>query len=122
VPSPALVPPAPYSATAPHGDVWYGTAKLWTALPAGEYGPRKSVWWSSASGGGAVEPEPDIEMTWERLDAERAPITNEGYGTSAHTPEHGWFMIAGIDPAERGCWQVTARYKDAELSYIYLRS
>jgi hypothetical protein len=29
-------------------------------------------------------------------------------------------MIAGIDPSGSGCWRVTATYKGAELSYVYL--
>ncbi len=40
-------------------------------------------------------------------------------GTNASTFEDGVFMIAGIDPEIPGCWQVTATYRDAELSYVY---
>lgn len=27
-------------------------------------------------------------------------------------------MIAGIDPEENGCWEITASYKGATLSYV----
>lgn len=101
---------------------WYGTEGLWTALPThGSYGPRKSVWWSSSFPGGHLEPELEIEVIWERLDADRPPTTNKGRGTNAHTPEDGWFMIAGIDPDEPGCWRVKATYSGVELSYVYNR-
>lgn len=36
-------------------------------------------------------------------------------------PADGWFMIAGIDPDEPGCWRVTAAYSGVELSYVYNR-
>lgn len=45
----------------------------------------------------------------------------EDRGTNAHTTADGWFMIAGIDPDIPGCWQVTATYRGAELSYVYYR-
>ena len=123
-PTPGLVPPKPHpSSPDGAGLVWYGTPDLWTALPVdGEYGPRKSVWWSAAFQGGHVEEQPEIEVVWERLDRARAPITNGGAGTNAYTVLEGWFMIAGIDPAEPGCWQVTATYRDTELSYVYERA
>lgn len=98
---------------------WFGTSDLWTILSTG-YHPRKSVWWSDNFPGGRVEQSPPIVVTWKRLDADR-PLITETRGTNAFTLDEGWFMIAGIDPEEPGCWQVTARYKGAELSYVYLR-
>lgn len=99
--------------------VWYGSEDLWTVLSTdGSYPPRKSVWWSQDFPGGRLENTPPIEVTWQRLDADRPPITADR-GTNAHTPEDGWFMIARIDPDEPGCWKVTATYKGAELSYVY---
>lgn len=28
-------------------------------------------------------------------------------------------MVNGIDPQEPGCWEVTATYRGATLSYVY---
>jgi hypothetical protein len=114
--------PDPWPAEYPYADtVWYGTDDLWTALPTdGEYGTRKSVWWSSNFEGGISESEPEVWVTWTRLDTDE-PVTfdNAGKATNAHTPTDGWFMIAGIDPGEPGCWEVTATYKGATLTYVY---
>lgn len=133
-PTPGFEPPDGYPAEPsdqahagpPSSDrsVWYGTEELWTVLPVdGAYGQRKSVWWSTAFPGGNEEGRPQIDVTWERLDlrdsAEQVLTTNGGRGTNAHTAEDGWFMIAGIDPTDPGCWQVTAEYKDAVLRYVY---
>ncbi len=100
---------------------WYGSGSLWTVLPVdGVYVPRKSVWWSTRFPGGRQEERPEISVTWERLDADRARIMEPGPGTNAHTAIDGWFMIAGVDPDEPGCWRVTADYKGESLSYVYL--
>ena len=102
------------------GIFWYGTDDLWTVLPLrpSEYGPRKSVWWSANFPGGVVEERPEITVTWRRLDQD-APVVQIDGGTNAHIPSQGHFMIAGFDPSEPGCWQVTATYKGATLSYVY---
>lgn len=124
-PTPGFQPPDGYPPEPNLDDaVWFGTEALWTVLPVdGYYGQRKSVWWSTSFPGGPQEPQPDIDVTWERLDlrdsSKQSFTTNAGRGTNAHTPEDGWFMIAGTDPADPGCWQVTAKYKGAELSYVY---
>lgn len=104
----------------PPNDVWYGTADLWTVLPVDGSSPtpRKSVWWSAHFLGGGAEPTPELAVTWRRLDA-IADLVEGGGGTNAHTAEHGWFMIGGIDPPSAGCWEVTATYRGHELSYVY---
>lgn len=103
------------------GMVWYGSEELWTALSVdGEHSPRKSAWWSVNFPGGIVEEQPEVSVTWTRLDTDPpVVIDNGGEATNAYTPEEGWFMIAGIDPGEAGCWEVEASYKGATLSYVY---
>lgn len=114
--------PDPWPASYPHeGMVWHGTDDLWTALPVdGDYGVRKSVWWSDNFPGGILEEQPDLSVTWTRLDSDEPHVVDNGRkATNAFTPGEGWFMIAGIDPAEPGCWEVTASYKGAGLTYVY---
>jgi hypothetical protein len=120
VPTEPLVVPAAYSAEPSFG-VWYGTPDLWTVLSTdGSYVPRKGVFWSANFGGGTVEERPDLAVTWTRLDIDAPAHTHGSPGTNAYTPEEGWFMMAGIDPPEPGCWEVTATYKGASLTYVYL--
>jgi hypothetical protein len=120
-PEPGLDPPAPWSAPPPD-QVWFGTADLWTALPDGTSPvPRKSVWWSRNFPGGAEEEQPEVSVTWRRLDDPSAPVVRaEPPGTNAYTPGTGWFMIASkLDPVGIGCWEVTGSYKGHELTYVY---
>ncbi len=113
-------PPPPYPAEAREGDFWYGSDELWTTLSVdGEYAPRMSVWWSVNFPGGVVEAAPEVSVTRRRLDIDGVAYSFDRPGTSAYTPDEGWFMIADIDPDEPGCWEVTATYKGATLSYVY---
>lgn len=125
IPDGDFTPPPSHPAvpsTAESGDVWYGKAELFTVLPVdGEYPHRKSVWWSSEFPGGSEEEQPPITVTWTRLDDPTVTHTHAP-GTNAYTGADGWFMIAGIDPDEAGCWEVEASYKGATLTYVYQRS
>jgi len=118
-PQPGFSPPDGYPPT-PVSGVWFGTEGLWTAIPTdGISNQRKTVLWSVNFPGGRDEEQPEVDVTWTRIDILGEPISNEGKATNAYTNEDGWFMIAGLDPDEPGCWQVTSTYKGATLTYVY---
>ena len=121
-PQPGFQPSASWSGTIlPEGSVWYGTDELWTFLATdGDHGRRKSVWWSASFGGGTFEPQPEIGVVWHRIDGDSPLVIHaDAHGTNAFTDDQGWAMMNGIDPEEPGCWEVTATYSGATLSYIY---
>jgi len=121
IPSSGFIPPDPFQQTPSfEGTAWYGSRDLWTYLHLdGSYAPKKSFWWSDNFPGGAEEEQPQIMVTWSRLDSPTDDISSQSEGTNAYTVQDGWFMIAGHDPSEPGCWKVTATYKGATLSYTY---
>ena len=104
---------------------WYGTPVLWTNLPS------DGVWWGlPRDGDGFVqkvvfwregfdaisEPQPDLIVSGRRLDAS-APTFTESDAT------HGWdetgnFMLMGISIPSEGCWEITAEYQKAKLTYV----
>jgi hypothetical protein len=125
--NPLFVPPEPYSPTSPFpGKFWYGTNSLWTLLPISGtwdglplssqgYG-QKVFWWRE----GYIwneEPEPEITVTSERLDAPATPFEVSG-GTNAYANDIGSAMLTGVNFSTAGCWKVTGKYKDAELSFV----
>lgn len=123
---PITIPPNPgHTPTSDHpatpsieGTVWYGDDDLWTVVPIdGSHLPRKSVWWS-ADFDVTEDETPDLAVTWRRLDGDTVH-THPAPATNANTSEDGWFMINGIDPDEAGCWEVTATYREASLTYVY---
>ena len=114
-----FVPPAPWPQTPTSSNMrWFGTDALWTPLDVEGHTPRKSVWWSANFPGGVVEEMPELEVIYERLDIVAEPVVFASPGTNA-LAQDGDFMINGIEPDEPGCWEATATYKGASLSYVY---
>ena len=124
---PPFVPTAPYDELGFEGYFWFGSNSLWTSLPQdgtwaglplnpGGY-TQKVFWWRE----GYVwneEPEPNLVVTGERLDAE-APSFKGSKGTNAYASDIGSAMLAGVDFPALGCWRITGRYNDeAELSFV----
>lgn len=100
--------------------VWHGSDDLFVPFNVdGSYFGRKTVLWSVHFPGDPFEERPAATVTWTRLDVSAEPVSNDGEATNANTAEDGWFIIAGIDPDEPGCWQVEAEYKGAVLTYVY---
>jgi hypothetical protein len=119
IPDEVFVPPGDLPATRTDGKVWYGTDELWTAIPANGISDfQKSTWWSSNFPGSAEEPHPEIEVTYRLLGDETETLTNSNV-IVASTPDEGSYMSVGFQPDLQGCWEVTATYKDAVLTYVY---
>jgi hypothetical protein len=128
-PDPPFFAPEPWPRTPPgrYGAAWYGTADLWTMLaPAGEVwaglpaGPngaygQKTFWWSVRW---SIEEErmPSISVSGRRLDGPGSFQVGPP-GTNAFA-DFGVAMLVGIDIPSAGCWELTGRYRDAELSYV----
>lgn len=127
-PDPVFVPPSPFLAAPPaaYASSWYGTAHLWTMLARdGEVWegwvaatppvlPQKTFWWSADWRPGA-EPEPAIAVVGRRLDGTGSFTYGPGTNASA---DFGTAMLVGIDIPSYGCWELTARYRDASLTYV----
>lgn len=129
-PQPGYVPPEPYPARPPqlYQAVWYGTADLWTMLsPEGEIWrdlpqhrgtfTQKTLWWAEdLSTNDAPTP---LILTGRRLD--RAGVFETGPSIGASFREDiGDFIVVGMEIPAAGCWELTARYGDSELSYVVL--
>ncbi len=115
-----------FTPTPPGDHFWYGDESLWTALPPdgvwdtlprnpGGY-TQKLLWWRvgySWTG----EPEPDLQVTAHRLD-DPAIAFSESPATNAFAPDIQSAILIGVEFPTPGCWQITGRYADAELSYV----
>jgi len=125
---PAFVPPAPYDSLGFEGYFWFGSSSLWTSIPQdsmwlglpenpGGY-TQKIFWWRD----GYVwneEPEPNLIVTGERLDAE-APLLVASKATNAYASDIGSAMLVGVDFPTPGCWKITGKYQDGKLSFVVL--
>ena len=128
-PDPPFVPPSAFPSTppgAPGGAFWYGTNHLWTVANAdGSWGglrnanggyENKSFWWSAAFKVNE-EPQPALQITGRRLDAP-AEGARVGTATNAGAADIGSAMLTGVTLPTSGCWELTGRYREQELSFV----
>lgn len=129
-PQPGFVPPPPYPAQPPplYDAVWYGSAELWTMLNVngeawhdlprhGGSLTQKTLWWREGYSA-FEEPTPAISVTGRRLDGPAPIVQTDGPGTNGLRADIGAFMLVGVEIPTPGCWELTGRYGDAELSYV----
>jgi len=123
---PLFTPPSPYSDLGFEGEFWYGSNSLWTAvpqksvwsgLPHNPEGYTQKVFWWREGYIWDEEPEPDLAVTGERLDA-TAPPLNVSRATNAYASDIGSAMLVGVDFPTLGCWKITGQYKKSELSFV----
>lgn len=127
-PNPPFAAPSPYPSSPPDGRyAWFGTPELWTMLELdGEVWDAantsfpvgvKMFWWSSNWAGMREDQEPALTVVATRLDGPGTVRTDHATNASAGSLG-GQAMLSGIEFPTPGCWQLTAQYGDAVLSYI----
>jgi hypothetical protein len=123
---PPFTPPAPYDSMGFEGEFWYGSSSLWTAvrengtweaLPHNPEGYTQKVFWWRDGYVWTEEPEPELIVTGERLDAHAAPL-NASKATNASASDIGSAMLVGIDMPTPGCWKIIGKYGDAEVNFV----
>lgn len=123
---PIFVPPEPYPEQAPYGNFWYGGNDLWTslqpngrwyALPHDEKGYGQKVFFWREGFDMTKENQPQITISGRRLDGD-APTFEETGGTNGYHGDMGQFMLTGVTIPTAGCWELTARYNEAQLSFV----
>jgi hypothetical protein len=127
VPTADFVPPDPFPRTPTEEGTarWFGTPDLWTMLQAdgdhwtrGVVAPhkinRKLFWWSS-HWSPSSEPVPAITVSAERLDGDGSAT---GDGATNASAGFGTAMLVGLELPTTGCWRITGRYHDTELSFV----
>jgi hypothetical protein len=127
-PAHPFIPPPPYPSEISPDGFWFGTNKLWTrlladgtwkGLPRWSDGTfrQKLLWWHEGYDW-HHEPRPRLKVTGKRLDAQAPPLQSRvSNGWGEDDPDHP-FITNGINLPALGCWRVTGRYEDAELSFV----
>lgn len=126
-PSQPFIPPESFPPQAPGiSNFWYGTANLWTAipkngvwsdLPHNPEGYTQKIFWWNEHYFWKDDPQPDLIVTGRRLDASAAPL-NVSRATNAFADDIQSAMLVGVDFPTLGCWEITGRYTEAELSFV----
>ncbi|MCI0393840.1 MAG: hypothetical protein L0332_06520 [Chloroflexi bacterium] len=128
-PARPFTPPAPYPPTSPYpGEFWYGTEALWTllpedgtwrALPFSESGYTQKVFWWREGYNWLAEPEPALAVAGRRLDEDAPPLVAPAATNGFHEVLQS-FMLVGMDVPTAGCWEITGRIDEQELSFVVL--
>ena len=122
----AFIPPAPYDSLGFDEEFWYGSSSLWTAvrqngiweaLPHNPQGYTQKVFWWREGYVWDEEPEPALIVSGERLDTSAPPLI-ASKATNAYAGDIGSAMLVGVDLPTLGCWKITGKYADAELSFV----
>ena len=124
-----LFPRRPTPRKAGNGRFWFGTDRLWTNLP--ENGmlrgladeitsahptiSEKVFWWRQGYDA-RVEPRPRLRVTGKRIDSPAPPL--EVSPTTNAFTQNIAAMLVGIGFPANGCWQISARYDDDELTFV----
>lgn len=121
-PEPPFIPPSPYPEAG--GKSFYiGTPKLWVLVYAGPWDglPRwpegyrqKIVWWSEGYNA-KNDPRPSIEISGRRLDGNAPPLVVTGANGSWTNID---FIMSGVNFPTTGCWEITGKFKGAEVKFI----
>lgn len=127
-PAHPFVPPSPYPSQT--DGFWFGTDKLWTQLPTSgtwkglpHYRPtdtafrQKLFWWRE--GYNLHNYQPPLKVTGKRLDSPAPPLATDEHANGSWTDDRDHpFIVSGIDIPTLGCWKITGRFEDAELSFV----
>jgi hypothetical protein len=63
------------------------------------------------------EPRPNLTVSGKRIDAIAPPVQTDGKGNGSWTRDDQ-FIMTGIDFPTAGCWEMTGRYNDEELTFV----
>jgi hypothetical protein len=90
---------------------------VWSALPLNPDGYTQKVFWWRKGYSWQNEPQPRLTVTGRRIDASAPPLL-VSKATNAFAADIGSAMLVGVDFPTLGCWEITGRYADAELSFV----
>jgi len=123
-----FVPPSLHFTKLAADRFWFGTDRLWTILPLngtlglGHYTSsdptfrEKLPFWRQGYDPHA-EPRPNLTVSGKRIDAIAPPLQTDGKGNGSWT-KNDQFIMTGINFPTAGCWQITGRYNDDELTFV----
>jgi len=107
-----------------HG-FYYGTKKLWVfveispwrGLPLWDIGYRNKIAWWSEGYDWKADPAPTLAISGKRLDGSAPALVVSGTNGS-YTGDLGAFIMSGVNFPTAGCWEITGKFKGAEVKFV----
>ena len=109
-------------------DFYFGTEKLWTALPKSGavwgWAPRApgnadltaKIFWGSVDYDHHKEGNANLKVTGRRLDGDAPPLWTLPTTNALGDPYDA--MLTGVYVPTPGCWEITGEYKGQKLSFV----
>jgi hypothetical protein len=109
-------------------DFWFGTKKLWTALPRsgdvwgwlprapGQPDLTAKLFWFSVDYDRHKEGNANLKVTGRRLDGDASRLATSPTTNALGDPYDA--MLTGIYVPSPGCWEITGDYKGQKLSFV----
>jgi len=111
-----FVPPYPYHPKTMSGDPWFGTDRLWIDPPVTMKGHRQKMEWWRQGYDWFVDGDPKLKVTGRRLDSPAPPLVAVAHPVGLRAPTA--HMMVGMTFPTVGCWEITGRYEDEELTFV----
>ena len=125
-----FTPPHKYRRYLNKASFWYGTDRLWIALPTSgvwaglsHYEPgdptfRQKIAWYRAGLEADDKISTPLKITGRRLEAPAPALLSDPF-TGVSTMMDGIaFFMSGVNFPTHGCWEVTGRYQRDELTFV----
>ena len=127
-----FVPPPPYPKEIGPDGFWFCSNKLWTQLPlngtwqglrpydSSRTALRQKLFWWREGFDGDKDSVPMLKVTGKRLDSPAPALMSDQHANASWTddPKRTFFIVTGIEIPMHGCWKITGRFEDGELSYV----
>lgn len=124
----SFAPPSPVPLQLAANQFWFGTERLWTRLPTdgiwrgsvprkrGDFAYGDKSFWLRGYPG-FTEKDAWLTITGKRLDGPAPSFTETYHHYASERDDDSAMIVGGIAIPVFGCWRVTGRYKDQELSF-----
>ena len=127
-PAVPFTPPGENQMGVDDNNFWWGTEKLWIALPKsgtvwgwlprapGKPDLTAKIFWGSVDFDYHRKEDYDLKVTGRRLDGEAPPLLVEKVTNALFVPNAA--MLTGVYVPTPGCWEITGDYKGQKLSFV----
>jgi hypothetical protein len=87
-------------------------------LPKLDAGYRQKIVWWTQGYDWRGDPQPALSITGKRLDAAAPPLVTDEHANGSYRRDMQSFIMSGVIFPTTGCWEITGRLKEAELSFV----
>jgi len=89
----------------------------WPNLPFATDGFTQKIFWWRAGYDWRAEPAPNLVVSGSRVDGPSKALVSST-ASNAFASDIGSAMVVVVSMPTAGCWKITGRYKETELTFV----